>query len=75
MGVGTTAIAAIKHHRNAIGIDKETDFLKIARQRVKQFSNGKLKVRASGKAVSPPRSAERVAQIPEEWKVAQEAGA
>jgi len=75
MGVGTTAIAAIKHHRNAIGIDKETDFLKIARQRVKQLSNGKLKTRESGKAVSPPRLAERVAQIPDEWKVAQKAGA
>jgi adenine-specific DNA-methyltransferase len=75
MGVGTTAIAAIKHHRNAIGIDKETHFLKIARQRVKQLENGKLKTRESGKEVSPPRLAERVAQIPDEWKVVQEAGA
>jgi adenine-specific DNA-methyltransferase len=75
MGVGTTAIAAIKNHRNAIGIDKEPDFLKIARERLKQLSNGRLKTRASGKAVIQPRLAERVAQIPDEWKVVQEARA
>jgi len=42
---------------------------------VKQLENGKLKTRESGKEVSPPRLAERVAQIPDEWKVVQEAGA
>jgi DNA modification methylase len=34
MGTGTTAIAAMKHNRNAVGIDKDGTFLKIARERV-----------------------------------------
>jgi adenine-specific DNA-methyltransferase len=75
VGVGTTAIAAIKHQRNAVGIDRERAFLDIARARLKQLENGKLKLRRSGQAVAQPRSTERVAQIPEEWKAVQEAGA
>jgi adenine-specific DNA-methyltransferase len=75
LGVGTTAIAAVRNQRNAIGIDKDAAFLKIARDRLKQLSSGKLKTRQSGKEILPPRLADRVAQIPEEWRVVQEAGA
>lgn len=68
MGTGTTAIAAMKHNRHAVGIDKDGNFLKIARDRVKQFSKGTLKIRASGMATRKPKGSEKVARIPDEWK-------
>jgi adenine-specific DNA-methyltransferase len=75
IGVGTTAVAAAKHQRNVVGIDRDKGFLSIARARLKSLEAGKLKIRQSGKAVASPRSTDRVAQIPEEWKAVQEAGA
>jgi adenine-specific DNA-methyltransferase len=74
MGTGTTAIAAVRHKRNAVGIDKDASFLKIARARVKQLSEGTLKIRHSGKATRRPRLSDKVARIPEEWKSVQERG-
>ncbi|MGY2905246.1 adenine-specific DNA-methyltransferase [Bradyrhizobium sp. URHC0002] len=74
MGTGTTAIAAMKHNRNAVGIDKDGTFLKIARKRVKQLSNGTLKIRLSGKATYQPKLSEKVARVPEEWKSVQKRG-
>ena len=74
MGTGTTAIAAMKHNRNAVGIDKDGAFLKIARKRAKQLSNGTLKTRLSGKATHQPKLSNKVARVPEEWKSAQSAG-
>lgn len=75
VGAGTTAVAALRHSRNVIGIDRDASFLKIAKDRVKKLEQGTLKIRQSGKAVALPRGSERVAQVPEEWRLAQEAGA
>jgi adenine-specific DNA-methyltransferase len=74
IGTGTTAIAAIRHSRNAVGIDKDGAFLKIARKRVKQLSDGTLKIRDSGKPARKPRPSDKVACVPEEWKMDQERG-
>ncbi len=68
MGTGTTAIAAMKHGRSAVGIDKDATFLKIARERVSQLSQGKLKVRDSGRKTHIPKLTEKVARVPDEWK-------
>lgn len=74
LGTGTTAIAAMKHNRHAVGIDKDGTFLKIARDRVKQFSKGTLKIRDSGKPAHKPRVSDKVARVPEEWKRLPERG-
>ncbi|MET4218658.1 adenine-specific DNA-methyltransferase [Bradyrhizobium sp. LB7.2] len=70
MGTGTTAIAAMKHSRHAVGIDKDGAFLKIAKERVKQLLKGTLKIRHSGKPTRTPQIGEKVATVPEEWKQA-----
>ncbi|MGJ4910402.1 DNA-methyltransferase [Bradyrhizobium sp. HKCCYLS2033] len=70
MGTGTTAIAAIKHGRHAVGIDKDGTFLKIAKERVKHLSKGTLKVRHSGRPTRKPRKGEKVANVPAEWNSA-----
>jgi DNA modification methylase len=67
VGTGTSAIAALKHNRNAIGIDKEKAFIKLANDRTKSFLAGNLKLRPSGKPVMKPNKTNKVARIPEEW--------
>ena len=67
-GVGSALIAALKNNRMAIGIDKETEYIFIAKQRIKDFYNGRLKIRPMGKPVFEPTGREKVSQIPSEWK-------
>lgn len=67
MGTGTTALAALKHGRKAIGIDTERSFLAIARDRVKKLASGTLKYRDIGKKIARPKPSESVARIPADW--------
>lgn len=68
IGTGATAIAAAKHGRNAVGIDRHQPYLKIAEERIAQLATGNLPLRPLGKPVRRPRSTERVAQVPLEWQ-------
>jgi adenine-specific DNA-methyltransferase len=67
-GVGSSLIAATKHNRRAMGCEKESEYVEIARQRLTAFFNGELAIRPLGKPVFVPTGKERVAQIPDEWK-------
>ena len=67
VGTGTTAIAAIKAGRNAIGIDKSPDYIAIAQSRVDALQAGSLKLRKSGLAVRKPNIRDSVARVPDEW--------
>lgn len=66
-GVGSSLIAAVKHHRKAVGCEKEQSYVDIAHERLEQYQDGKLKLRPLGKPVYEPKPNEKVAQIPEEW--------
>lgn len=68
IGTGATAIAAVKHGRDAIGIDRHEPYLAIAKDRIARLSTGDLPLRPLGKPVRRPRSTERVAQVPAEWR-------
>ncbi|MCS6959822.1 MAG: site-specific DNA-methyltransferase [Pseudanabaenaceae cyanobacterium SKYGB_i_bin29] len=68
MGVGSTLIAALMHHRRAIGCDRESSYVDIARQRILDYFNGTLCYRPLGKPVYQPTGKEKVSQIPEEWR-------
>ncbi|MCX7839373.1 MAG: site-specific DNA-methyltransferase [Anaerolineae bacterium] len=70
MGVGSALIAAIMHNRRAVGCEKESAYVEIARQRITSYFNGTLRYRPLGKPVYQPTGRERVAQIPDEWKEA-----
>ncbi len=67
-GVGSTLIAATKHNRRAMGCEKESEYVAIARQRLAAFFNGELAIRPLGKPVFVPTGKEKVSQIPDEWK-------
>lgn len=67
IGTGASAIAAVKHGRTAIGIDRDASYLEIARARLDALKAGTLPLRPLGKPVRRPKETERVANIPEEW--------
>ncbi|WP_420265670.1 DNA-methyltransferase [Candidatus Magnetominusculus dajiuhuensis] len=66
-GVGSALIAAVKHNRKAMGIDRDTEYCKIATQRLNSYYGGTLKMRPIGKEIYKPTGKERVSQIPIEW--------
>lgn len=71
-GVGSSAIAALKHNRKAMLIDRDEKYLNIAKERVKMLEDGTLKLRPLGKPVHVPKGNEKVAQVPDEWQKEQE---
>lgn len=71
-GVGSTAIAALKNNRRVMIIDKEEQYINIAKERIKKLEEGSLKLRPLGKPIHKPTGDEKVANIPLEWKLNQE---
>jgi adenine-specific DNA-methyltransferase len=67
-GVGSTIIGALKNNRNAIGIEKEKDYCKIAQKRINDLNEGKLKLRPITKPIHVPSGNDKVSQVPMEWK-------
>ena len=54
MGVGSSVIAALMHNRNACGCDITSEYVEIARERVRKLYAGTLKTRPTGKPVYDP---------------------
>ncbi|MBE0415549.1 MAG: site-specific DNA-methyltransferase [Dehalococcoidia bacterium] len=71
-GVGSALIAGLKHNRRVIGCDKESEYIKIAKERITDFFNGTLRIRPLGKPVYVATGKEKVSQVPDEWKVKKE---
>lgn len=71
-GAGTSAVAAIKAGRKAIGIDRSGEYIKLAHERVKALRAGKLYLRKSGAETRRPLATEKVSQLPAEWLKAAE---
>lgn len=60
LGVGSSAIAALKNNRKAYGCDNVQEYIDIAWQRIRQLRSGTLRVRPMNKPVyePPPRECE-----------------
>lgn len=54
LGVGSSAIAALKHKRKAYGCDVVPEYVDIAWERIRQLQNGKLRIRPMNKPVYEP---------------------
>ncbi len=54
LGVGSSAIAALKHNRNAYGCDITPEYIDIAIDRIEQLSNGTLRTRPMNKPIYEP---------------------
>lgn len=66
-GVGSSVIAAIKHNRRGMAIDREPRYIEIAKERINAFQSGSLKIRPLGKPIHKPTGREKVAQTPTAW--------
>ncbi|MDR0588886.1 MAG: site-specific DNA-methyltransferase [Burkholderiales bacterium] len=66
-GTGSSVIAAIKHERRGMMIDRDARYLEIAEERITAFQNGVLKMRPLGKPVHQPTGNEKVARPPHQW--------
>jgi adenine-specific DNA-methyltransferase len=67
VGAGTSVIAAVKHGRKGVGIDREDSYLRLAKERVDALHKGQLRIRPIGKPVHRPKLTEKVAMRPAEW--------
>lgn len=67
-GVGSTVIGAVKNARNAIGIEKEQTYCKIANKRLSELKEGTLKTRPITQPIHKPSVKDKVSQYPTEWK-------
>jgi len=54
IGVGTTAIAALMHHRKAIGAEIMPEYVKIAKERIHLAERGALRIRPMERSVYDP---------------------
>jgi adenine-specific DNA-methyltransferase len=68
-GAGSALIAGMIHNRKVIGCDREPNYIRIAKERITDFFNGTLKKRPLGQPVYVATGREKVAQIPDEWKI------
>lgn len=68
VGTGTSVLGSIKHNRLGYGIDKSAEYIELSKNRAAALLDGTLKLRPSGAKVRRPDPAQRVAQVPEEWK-------
>lgn len=66
-GVGSSLIAAIRHKRRGMVIDRDNKYIELTRERISDFQNGELKIRPLGKPVHKPTGKEKVAQMPSAW--------
>lgn len=66
-GVGSTVLGALKNNRNCIGIERDSNYCKIAEERVKDLKEGRLKMRPINKPIHKPSGSDKVAKIPDEW--------
>lgn len=67
-GVGSALLAALKNNRRAFGCEKESEYVEIAKQRIKDLYSGKLGYRSLGKPIHQPTGREKVARLPLEWQ-------
>jgi len=54
LGAGTTAVAALKNSRRAVGAETQADYIKIIRDRVRQLEQGSLAYRSRAKPIYEP---------------------
>ncbi len=66
-GVGSSLIAGLKHNRKVIGCDRNSDYIRISKERLKMLNDGNLKIRPLDKPIHKPTGREKVSQVPLEW--------
>jgi len=66
-GVASSLIAAVKHGRRALGVDRAEDYIRIGNERLTRLIEGRLETRPLGKPVYESNGNGILTQIPMEW--------
>jgi len=66
-GVASALLAALRHERRAMGIDKEAKYIAEGKVRIHQLCDGTLRYRQIGRPVYQPTGREKVSQVPDGW--------
>ena len=66
MGVGSTAIAAIRHQRRSAGADTSPEYISIARKRIRLAAAGRLRTRPMDRPIYAPPSGSPLTNRPNE---------
>ena len=66
-GVASSLVAAVKHGRKALGVDRAKEYIQIGEDRLRKLIEGTLETRPIGKPVYEPTGKEKITQIPVEW--------
>ena len=67
LGSGSTAIAALKEHRQFLGCDNNPKYVEMARTRIDELKAGTLQIRQFDLPVLKPSKSQAVARLPAEW--------
>lgn len=70
LGVGSTAIGALKNDRRFLGFELDPAYAAESEERIARLLDGTLKLRPLGRPVHQPTGREKVATIPAEWAAA-----
>lgn len=66
-GVGSSLLAALKHNRKGMSIDRDALYNQITQERLQSLQSNTLKTRPLGKPIHKPTGKEKVARIPDAW--------
>ena len=67
-GVGSTLVGGYLLNRFCRGYELDENYIKLTQKRIKDFEKGVIKIRKIGTKIHVPKSTDKVASIPEEWK-------
>lgn len=66
-GVGSSGLSALRHQRKATLIERDSQYVEISLDRIKQLEEGRLALRPLAKPIYRPSKTDKIAQIPQEW--------
>ena len=65
MGVGSTAVAALRHGRRTVGAEIDPRYVRVARTRVRALAAGRLRTRPLGRPIYTPSPGQAVVRRPD----------
>jgi adenine-specific DNA-methyltransferase len=71
-GVASALLAALRHERRAMGIDKEPKYITEGKDRIAGLWEGTLPYRQIGRPVHQPTGREKVSRAPQTWLTSKE---
>lgn len=66
-GVCSTVIGSVLHGRNAIGVERNSEYCSIGEARIESLKSGVLGIRPMTKPIHVPSTNDKITKVPREW--------